>query len=114
MIAAFFAGLLLAATPASNAPGATAPSYDPSGNYMIFKQAEFGPSWGHYRSLLAGVSAYCGSQSTYCEVYCPKGDGGKSCRVVYGCGEHMTKSTEARAGELIIMDCRWKAPTASQ
>ena len=113
MIAALFAGLLLAASPTPNAQTA-APSYDQSGNYMIFKQAEFGPSWGHYRNLLAGVSAYCGLQSTYCEVYCPKGDGGKSCRVVYGCGEHMTKSTEARAGELIIMDCRWKNPALSQ
>lgn len=80
------------------------------GEFISFKQADYGPSWGHYRNLLPGMAKYCGLESNMCEVYCPKEGFGKICRVVYSCGPHITKSTESRSGEMLIMDCRVPKP----
>lgn len=103
MIAFVLSGLLLASPTAPNPDPAV-----PAEAYIVFKQADYGPSWGHYRSLLNGMRQYCGDQSAYCEVYCPKDGFGKRCHIVYACGEHVTKITEARAGEILVLECRTK------
>ena len=99
-------GTLLAGSP-DNA-GTQAHSLPPaSPSFIQVKQAVYGPFWGKYRSLQEGMLTYCGNESRFCEVYCPKSH--KTCFVVYSCGEHVTKSLEARSGEMIVMDCRSSA-----
>ena len=83
-------------------------------DYILVRQATYGPSAGRYQNLTFTLAQTCGTQSAYCEAYCPKvgfGSGGKGCQIVYACGEHVTKSTRSQSGELIVMDCR---PAASQ
>jgi len=99
-------GRLLAPT-MENAPSPSIVTpADPSA-FIQVKQAVYGPFWGKYRSLQAGMLTYCGDASSFCEVYCPKSH--KTCFVVYSCGQHVTKSLETRSGEMIVMDCRTTA-----
>ena len=99
-------GHLLAPTPDS-APSTSAETPADQPAFIQVKQAVYGPFWGKYRSLQAGMLTYCGDASSFCEVYCPKSH--KTCFVVYSCGQHVTKSSETRSGEMIVMDCRTSA-----
>ncbi len=115
MFALLITGLLLDhSRPAASTPAAPVPAVSsvqsPSGaDYIQIRQALYGPTWGRYKNLSLVLTQTCGSQSSYCETYCPKeglGSGRKACHVVYACGDHLTKSTRSFSGEIIVMDCR--------
>ena len=119
MLALLMTGLLLAPShPVAPAPAPVVPAVSsvqaPAGDdFILVRQAYYGPNWGHYRSMVVALIQSCGTQSSYCETYCPKeglGSGGKACQVVYACGDHVTKSTRSLSGELIVMDCRPATP----
>ena len=115
MLALLFTGLLLGhSKPAVPAPMPVVPAISSAqapagGDYILVRQAYYGPTWGRYKNLATALTQACGTQSAYCESYCPKegfGSGGKACQISYACGDHITKSTRSLSGEIIIMDCR--------
>jgi hypothetical protein len=90
-----------------------------AGPLLHIVSATYGaPGSSRARDFSESLQATCGDQSVSCESFCSKTlvksaqrwpglpfHGQPVCRVVYRCGEGVTRATEAETGDLITMNC---------